>query len=154
MVVRLFQMGLTSKWVAEWVYVYNVIGAAVDELCKLETNSTCHGTSPRIVVLTCNPFEILLCNTMVSGRDVRRPGRPSGMQWQDTWIVARVEVHLEGYCTSIMQILAATAMNDLLANDEVLRLFHPTLEVHIGLLEVTVENILVGGIGTRHWMQL
>jgi len=102
-------------------------------------------------VSTCKGFDFWLCNPMVSGRGGSGPGRPSGMPWEFTWITAREEARSEGGCTSYIQILGATAIDDLLASEQVVWTFFLRVGVHIGLLGVTVESISSGEIGTRHW---
>ena len=68
-----------------------------------------------------------------------------------TWITAREEVRSEGGCTSYIQILGVTAIDDLLASEQVVWTFILRVIVHSGLLGVTVESISSGEIGTRHW---
>ena len=68
-----------------------------------------------------------------------------------TWITARVEARSEGGCTSNIQILVATAIDNQLASEEVVWTFFLRVGVHIRLLGVTVESISSGEIGTRHW---
>jgi len=68
-----------------------------------------------------------------------------------TWITARKETRSEGGCTSYIQILEATAIDDLLASEEVVWMFFLRVGVRIGLLGVIVESISSGEIGTRHW---
>jgi hypothetical protein len=87
----------------------------------------------------------------VSGRGGSGPGRPSGMPRECTWITAREEARSEGGCTSYIQILGATAIDDLLASEQVVWTFFLRVGVRIGLLGVTVESISSGEIGTRHW---
>ena len=48
------------------------------------------------LVSTCKAFDFWLCNTRVSGRGGRGPGRPSGMPRECTWIAAREEACSEG----------------------------------------------------------
>jgi len=61
-----------------------------------------------------------------------------------TWITARVETHSEGGCTSYIQILGATAIDDQLASDEVVWTFFLRVGVRTGLMGVTVESISSG----------
>jgi hypothetical protein len=68
-----------------------------------------------------------------------------------TWITARVEARSERGCTSSILILGATAIDDPLASEQVVWTFFLRVGVRIGLLEVTVESISSGEIGTRHW---
>ena len=68
------------------------------------------------------------------------------------WITNREEARSEGGCTSYIQILGATAIDDLLASEQVVWMFFLRVGVRIGLLGVTVESISSGEIGTRHWM--
>jgi hypothetical protein len=68
-----------------------------------------------------------------------------------TWITAREESHSEGGCTSYVQILEATAIDDLLASEQVVWTFFLRVGVRIGLMGVTVESISSGEIGTRPW---
>jgi len=122
--------------------------AAVDPLraeCGLP------GTCPGILASTCKAFDFWLCNPRVSGRGGSGPGRPSGMPRECTWITARVEARSEGGCTSNIQILVATAIDNQLASEEVVWTFFLRVGVHIRLLGVTVESISSGEIGTRHW---
>jgi len=86
-------------------------------MCELETNRDYLGTSPRTLASTCIAFTFWLCNPRVSGTGRSGLGRPSGMPRECTWITARVEAHSEGGCTSYIQILGATAIDDLLASD-------------------------------------
>jgi len=125
-----------------------MMAAAVDPLraeCGLP------GTCPGILASTCKAFDFWLCNPRVSGRGGSGPGRPSGMPRECTWITARVEARSEGGCTSYIQILGATAIDDQLASEEVVWTFFLRVGVRIGLLGVTVESISSGEIGTRHW---
>jgi len=68
-----------------------------------------------------------------------------------TWITARVEVRSEGGCTSYIQILGATAIDDQLASEEIVWTFVLTVEGCIRVMGVTVECISRGETGTRHW---
>jgi hypothetical protein len=68
-----------------------------------------------------------------------------------TWITAREEACSEGGCTSYIQILGATAIDDLLASEQVVWTFFLRVGDCTGLLGVTVESISSGEIGTRHW---
>jgi len=68
-----------------------------------------------------------------------------------TWITAREEAHSEGGCTSYIQILGATAIDDLLPSEQVVRTCFLRVGFRIGLLGVTVESISSGEIGTRDW---
>jgi len=116
----------------------------VDALCELETDRDCCGTSPRILASTCKAFDFWLCNPRVSGRGGSGPGRPSGMPWECTWITAREETRSKGGCTSYIQILGATAIDNQLASEEVVWTFFLRVGVHIGLLGVTMESISIG----------
>ena len=100
---------------------------------------------------TCKAFDFGLCNPRVSGRGGSGPGRPSGMPRECTWITAREEVRSEGGCTSYIQILGATAIDDLLASEQVVWTFFRRVGVSTALLGVTVESISSGEISTRHW---
>ena len=100
---------------------------------------------------TCKAFDFWLCNPRVSGKGGSGPGRPSGMPRECTWITAREEARSEGGCTSYIQILRATAIDDQLASEEVIWTFFLRVGVRIGLLGVTMESISSGEIGTRHW---
>jgi len=73
------------------------------------------------------------------------------MPRESTWITAREEARSEGGCTSYTQILGASAIDDLLASEQVVWTFFLRVGVRIGLLGVTVESISSGEIGTRHW---
>ena len=96
-------------------------------------------------------IQLWLCNPWVSGSRGSGPGRPSGIPRECTWITARVEARSEGGCTSYIQILGATAIDDQLASEEVVWTFFLRMGVRIGLLGVTMESISSGEIGTRHW---
>jgi len=109
------------------------------------------GTRPGILASTCKAFNFWLCNPWVSGRGGIRPGKPSGMPRECTWITAREEARSEGGCTSYIQTLGATAIDDLLASEQVVWTFFLRVGVRIGLLGVTVESISSGEIGTRYW---
>jgi len=61
-----------------------------------------------------------------------------------TWITAREETRSEGGCTSYIQILGATAIDDLLASEQVVWTFFLRVGVHTGLLGATVEGITDG----------
>jgi len=87
----------------------------------------------------------------VSERGGSGPGRSSGMPWDCTWITAREEARSDGGCTSYIQILGATAIDDLLASDQVIWMFFLRVGVHIGLLGVTMDSISSGEIGRTHW---
>jgi hypothetical protein len=66
------------------------------------------------------------------------------------WITAGEETRSEGGCTSYIQILGATAIDDQLASEEVVGMFFLRVGVRIGLRGVTRESISSGEIGTRH----
>jgi hypothetical protein len=68
-----------------------------------------------------------------------------------TWITAREEARSKGGCTSYIQTLGATAIDDLLASEQVVWTFFLRVGVCIGLLGVTVESISSGERGSRHW---
>jgi hypothetical protein len=68
-----------------------------------------------------------------------------------TWITAREEVRSEGGCTSSIQILGTTAIDNLLASQQVGWIFFLRVGVGTGLRGVTVESISSGGISNRHW---
>jgi len=110
----------------------------------------CLGTTPRILGSTCKAFDFWLCNPRVSGRGGSRPGRPSGLPRDCTWITAREEVRSESGCTSSIQILGAGAIDDLLASEQVIWTFFLRVRVCIGLLGVTVESITSGQRSTGH----
>jgi len=116
----------------------------VDALCELETDWNCCGTNPRILASTCKAFDFWLCNPRVSRRGGSGLGRPSDMPQECTWITATEETSSEGCCTSYIQILEATAVDDQLASDEVVWTFFLRVGVRIGLLGVTVESISSG----------
>ena len=61
------------------------------------------------------------------------------------------EAHSEEGCTLYIQILGAMAIDDLLASEQVVWTFFSRVEDCTGLLEVTVESISSGELGTRHW---
>jgi hypothetical protein len=109
------------------------------------------GTRPGFLASTCKAFDFWLCNPRVSGRDGSGPGRPSGMPRECTWITAREEARSEGGCTSYIPTLGATAIDDLLASEQVVWTFFQRVGVRIGLLGVTVECISSGEIGAGHW---
>jgi len=71
------------------------------------------------------------------------------MPCECTRITAREEVQSNGDSTSYIQLLAATAIDNLLASEEVGWMFGIRVGVCTGLLEVTVESICDGEIGTR-----
>jgi len=98
----------------------HMVAAAVDTLCQLETNRSCLGTRPGILTSTCKAFNFWLFNPRVSRRGRSGPGRPSGMPRECTWTTATEEVRSEGGCTSYIQILGATAIDDQLASEEVI----------------------------------
>jgi len=116
----------------------------VDTLCELESDRSCLGTRPGILASTCKAFDFWLCNPRVSGRGGSGPGSPSGMPRECTWITAREEARSEGGCTSYIQILGATAIDDLLASEQVVWTFFLRVGVRIGLLGATVEGITDG----------
>jgi hypothetical protein len=69
-----------------------------------------------------------------------------------TWIRVREEACSEGGGgVPHIQILGATSFDDQLASEEVVWMFFLRVDIHIGLLGVTVESISSGEIGTRHW---
>jgi len=72
----------------------------------------------------------------------RRPIKPAGSK---TGPVANTS------CTSYIQILGATAIDNLLASEQVVWTFFLRVGDCTGLLGVTVESISSGEIGTRHW---
>jgi len=78
-VVRQSQLGETWTWFAEWVYSSNMVAAAVDTPCTLETDWSCCGTGAGILVWTCKPFDIWLHNPRVSGSGGSALDRPSDM---------------------------------------------------------------------------
>ena len=108
------------------------------------------GTCPGFLASTCKAFDCWLCNPWVSGGGGSGPGRPSGMPRECTWIMAREKACSEGGCTSYIQILGATAIDDLLASEEVVWTFFLGVGVRIGLLGGTVESISRGEIGTKY----
>jgi hypothetical protein len=69
---------------------------------------------------------------------------PPGMFQECTGITAKEEVRSEGSCTSYIRIVAATAIDDQLAGEEVVWTFFLRVGVRIGLLGVTVESISRG----------
>jgi len=83
------------------------------------------GTRPGILASTCKAFDFWLCNHRVSGRGGSGPGRPSGMPRECTWITAREEARSEGGGTSYIHILGATAIDDLLASEQVVWTIFP-----------------------------
>jgi len=68
-----------------------------------------------------------------------------------TWITAREDACSEGGGTSYILILGATAIDDLLASEQVVWTFFLRVGDRTGLLGVTVESISSAEIGTRHW---
>jgi hypothetical protein len=129
-----------------------MVAATVHTSCEWENDRSCLGTSQRILVSTCKAFDYWLYNSRVSGRGSRGPGRPSGLSWECTWIQARVEGCSEGDFTSYIQIFGSTAIDNLLASEEVVWTFFLRVGVHIGLLVVSMESISSCEIGTRDWM--
>ena len=101
----------------------HMVAAAVDTLCELESDRSYLGTRPGILASTCKAFDFWLCNPSVSGRGGSGPCRPSGMPRECTWITAREEACSEGGCTSYIQLLGATAIDDLLASEQVVWTF-------------------------------
>jgi len=73
------------------------------------------------------------------------------MPQECTWITAREESCSKGDCTSYIQILRATAIDDILASEQVIWTFFLRVGDRIGLLGVTLESSSSGEIGTRHW---
>jgi len=65
--------------------------------------------------------------------------------------MAREEARSEGGCTSYIQLLGATAIDNLLASEQVVWTFCLRVAVRIGLLGVSVESTSSGEIRTRHW---
>jgi len=123
----------------------------VDTPCEVETDGSCNGTCQGLLASTCKAFDFWLCNSRVSGTGSSGLGSPSGLTQESTWIMAMVEAHYEGGCTSYIQILGALAIEDELAS-EVIWAFFLRVGVLIGLLGVTMDSITSGEIGTRHWM--
>jgi len=103
----------------------------------------CLGTTPRILGSTCKAFDFWLCHPRVCGRG----GSGPGMYLDHT----REEARSEGGCTSYIHLLGATAIDNLLASEQVVWTFFLRVGDCTGLLGVTVESISSGEIGTRHW---
>jgi hypothetical protein len=61
-----------------------------------------------------------------------------------TWITAREKARSEGGCTSYIQILGATSIDNELASEEVVWTFFLRVGVCIGLLGATMEGITDG----------
>ena len=127
--------------------------AVVDAQCELEFESECLGTTPLISGLTCKAFDFCLCNPKVSGRGGSGPGRPSGMPWECSWIMAREEACSEGGgADPDISILGSNAFDNQLASEEVVWMFFLRVGVRIRLLGATVDSISGGETGTRHWI--
>jgi hypothetical protein len=97
-----------------------MMAAVVDAQCELETDRSCLGTKPEILVLSCKGFDFWLCNDGVSGRGGIGPRKPSGMPREYTLMVAREEACSErGGSVLDIQILGAIAFTDLLPSEQV-----------------------------------
>jgi len=138
-------VGMDSIWLSDspnWVW----------QVCDSLSECICtHGGSRggRTVwagelVSTCKAFDFWLCNPSVSGRGGSGPGSPSGMPRECTWITAGEETCSEGGCTLYIQILGATAIDDLLASEQVVWMFFLRVGVRTGLPGATVEGITDG----------
>jgi len=122
----------TTQWQLQWTH------------CQLETDRSYLATSPGILASTCTAFDIWLWNARVSGRGDSGPGRPSGMPRECTWIMATEEACSEGGCTSSIQILGSTDIEDLLASEQVVWSFMLRVGDCTGLLGATMEGITDG----------
>jgi len=99
---------------------------------------------------TCKTFDFWPCNPSVSGRGGSGPGRQSGMPRECTCMTARDEAHSQGGCILYVEVLGATAIDDVLAIDQVISTFLLSVGDCTGLLGVIVERISKVEIGTSH----
>jgi len=129
-----------------------MVAAAVDTVCEMDTDSGWLGIGPGILASPCKGFDFWLCNPSVSGSGGSGPRRLSGMPRECTWITAREEVCSEGGGNvPEIQILGANDFDDLPASRVIVWTFFLRVGVPIGKVGVTVEYILSGAEGTRHW---
>jgi len=149
LVVRQSQLGVMRTSFASTAYSYTWWQPWWIH-CELESDKSQLGTRPGILASTYKAFDFWPCNPRVSGRSGSGPGRPSDEPRECTRITAMEEARSEGGSTSYIQILRATAIDDLLASEVVIWSFSLRVGVRIGLLGVTVESIASGEIGTRH----
>jgi len=69
-----------------------------------------------------------------------------------TWIIDMEKACSKGGSSiADIQLLAVNAFDNLLAGEEVIWIFFQRVKDCTGLLEVTVESISSGEIGTRYW---
>jgi len=87
----------------------------------------------------------------VSGSGGSGLSRPSYIPRDCTWITAREEICSKGDCTSCIQILGPTVIDDLLASEQVVRPFFLRVGGCTALLGVAVESISSGEIRITHW---
>jgi hypothetical protein len=74
------------------------------------------------------------------------------MSRDNTWITAMEEVHSHGVCTSYIAIRIASAIDDLLASEQVIWTFFRSVGNCTGLQAVPMESITCGKIGSRDWV--
>jgi len=151
LVVRQSWLGVASVWFTQWAYSYTWWQPRWT-YCELQTDRGCLVTRLGFLTSTCKAIDFWRCNTRVRGKGGGGPGRPSGVPQGGTWITIREEARSEGGCTSNIQILGGTAIDNQVASEEVVWMFFLRVGVCIGLLGVTVGSISSWEIGTRHWM--
>jgi len=141
-----------EKNVIHWVKLFIELSAATrDTQCQLETDRSCLGTRPGFVVSTCKAYNIWLCNCRVSRPGGSGPGRPSGMTKEGSSIMAREESNSEGSCSSSIEILGGTAIDDILASEEVIYMFFPRVRAPTRLLGLTLAGIADAKRGITYW---
>jgi len=66
--------------------------------------------------------------------------------------MTRDEEYSKGHCTSYIQLVRGSDINDVLHNEKIVWIFFLRVGDYTGLLGVTVETISRAEIGTRQWI--
>jgi len=113
------QIGNDNYVIHQASWNVHIVAATVDTMFELETNLSCSHTRPEIPPSPCNEFDHWHCNSRVSKSGGTATGRASGIARECIWITATEEPHSNGHCTFHITILLTTAVNHLLASEEV-----------------------------------
>jgi len=124
-------------------------GGSGDRHTQVENNENCLASRAAILALTRKAFDFWVCNARVNRWDGSGHGTTSGMPLKCTGIQPKVDPYYQCGCTSYIQILGCTAIEDLLAYEEAIGKFYLRVWDCTGLLGVTMEYISSGEIGTR-----
>lgn len=124
-------------------------GGSGDSHTQVENNGNCLASSAAIQALTCKAFVFCVCDAKLNRWDGGGHGTTSGMPLKSTGIQPKVDAYYQCGCTSYIQILGCTAIENLLAYKEVIWTFYLTVWDCTGQLGVTLEYISSGEIDTR-----